>query len=1070
MSDAPATTLPPSSPRKSSLATTNNNTATASTTPATSSRPTSISSAPPSLSLSPRPLKHTPAHIERDITTKLARNVSPGLLARMKFLNQDKDANAKKDVDIGRIDEDEIRRLDAFHKRRSFGIERRGTAWSGVGPPPPGYAGAQSTPSTPQETPLIPQSTGESVPPLAMEPDTETESDHSSVVSTSDRLQPSESDADADDVLDMQKYRLPDITKTKSLSMPETVASTEVPSQPPTEPPSEAQTRPPTPPPKDPPKEAPQESQQPQEPQLPEPQPQPQDTFPDPSPPPAEPQEEVSVLDDNGIDIEAYFKRRHYPRANSIYTLSKASFSNQIQQLTSMKLPPTTIASEITSLPSSTLAGRALHKAANDIRLWMAKAADVLSGLDAEDDVEWAAAAGREGLAEVDAAVGKFEGLVTVYISAIEDLQARPDISALPNKDQTTLITQMEEIVANWANIKQTLKGIKNQVEIAMEWEELWNNVLGDIGAEIENLSRLVFEMEERRHRVISDSVAESAEKFDIAELETIVEETPRLQPNAQNKRFSMPPTLTVMSPISPIPQIEHENTRLLALFAKLQPLRASLDFLPMRLASFQGRAAKIFPSACDELTRRKHQLEEQEKKLEADADALREELGEDKWVHSFRQAGSKAVAMYDSCMKSVQRLTEAIEDHDEEKIGSRIATYKDKRDHYPPSMKRVLELIDIEMKHRSTVNGEILRIQQDVRQKFVDLESVIKDMDAILDEFTASRKLRDSVSTVLSSRTEASSAVGTPASSPASSIVMSRKGSEGMVTPAGKKSRQSSASTSKPAIRDNRRYSSVPLTTPNGPTISQLPWNRYGTAPPRAMSATPTRSETPKTERPAVKPRWNSSVNMRDTVVGHNFKPLTLTTPSPYRKPAESPRSLSRMSRESSLPVRSPLSQSSALSPPPAGRPASTTPRRPASTTPLQQSSRRPASTTPSQQAPRRPLASPMQSPSTTPSKGKIPMHSTPRSSTPASSRQAPIVEEEGDSNAIEESPIARRSVIQSRRTSMLPTTKQRTASSSSMTPSTPGRSSSRLGSVDGRSSRVSGRQSSMGERPTWK
>ena len=90
------------------------------------------------------------------------------------------------------------------------------------------------------------------------------------------------------------------------------------------------------------------------------------------------------MLDDNnGIDIESYFQKRHYPRAGSIYTLSKVSFTNQIQQLTSMKLPPTTIASEITALPTSVQAGRALHKAANDIRLWVSKTKDVLSGLDA---------------------------------------------------------------------------------------------------------------------------------------------------------------------------------------------------------------------------------------------------------------------------------------------------------------------------------------------------------------------------------------------------------------------------------------------------------------------------------------------------------------------------------------------------------------------------------------------------------------------------------------------------------------------------------------------------------------
>jgi hypothetical protein len=944
-------------------------------------------------------------------TTKLARNVSPGLLARMKFLQQANNDSTSKNVpaanSIGRIAEHKIKQLDDFHStKRTFSIERRGTAWSSG-------TGSQFG------TPLIPQLTGESVPALVMERDLE--SDISSVISTSDRVLPSESEADTDDVLDMQKYRLPDITKTKSLS--QTIAESDTT-------PVEDLTRPPTPPPKD--------------------------------TPPLQMEEEVSVLDgNNDMDVASYLARRHLHRANSIYTLSKASFTNQIQQLTSMKLPPTTIASEIIALPSSTLAGRALHSSANDIRLWMAKATEVLNGLDADDDVEWAAAAGREGLAEVDAAIGKFEGLVTVYITAIEDLQSRPDYTQLPLKDQTTLVTQMEEIVGNWTEIKRTLKGIKNQVEIAMEWEELWNTVLGEIGAEVETLSRLVFEMEERRHRVISDSVAESAEKFDIADLETIVEETPR-QNKMHNNRLSMPPTLTVMSPRSPIPQIEQENSRLLEIFAKLQPLRASLDFLPMRLASFEMRASTMFPSACDELMRRKDQLEKQEKNLEAEADALREELGEDKWVHSFRQAGSKAVAMYESCMKSIERLYQAIHDGDDEKLGSRISTYKDKRDHYPPSMKRVLELIDIEMKHRSTVNGEILRIQQDVRQKMSGLEEEIQQMDAVLDDVSASRKLRDSVSTVLSARTEASSAAETPGSSPASSVVMSRKGSDyGYVTSAGRKSRQSSTSTTKSSAPPNRRYSSLPV-VPGSTTRKSLSSTYLEPTIARTMASTPTRtsrSSTPATEQPTNKPRWNASTNMRDTIVGHHHKPVSAT---PLRS----------VSGQSSIPVRSPLGRSSMLSPPP---------------------SVRSATATPTKSSIRRPVASALQAPAT-PLKSPTFAHLSPSTGTPGSSRHVTIVEHDS-SLPTEESPIARRtarpaSAMNSRRTSLLPTPNPRTTSASNLaTPiSTPARTTSRLGDTeegrksragDGRSSRVggrqsslgvSGRQSSAGDRPAWR
>ncbi|KAF2240566.1 KAR9-domain-containing protein [Trematosphaeria pertusa] len=1018
--------------------------ASAPSTPASSTRPVlqQLQLAPPA---SPASLRTTaaaasstsPPRPERtalDSGRKLARNVSPGLLARMKFLNQNQDTSRNPaSSQIGRISESKIRELDDFHRDRTVRIERRGTAWSGT--------------ASQAATPLIPQLTGESVPALAMDhsPPPGFESDRSSFVSTSDKVLPS--DSEAGDTLgeDTQKYRLPDLTKTKSLS--QTIAESDTTTTTTTTTTPEL-ARPPTPPPKDTP-----------------------------------PAEEVSVLDaDNAIDVEAYFQRRHFSRANSIYTLSRASFTNQILQLTSIKLPPPeSLSSEISALPSSTAAGRALHSAANSIKLWMAKAAEVLNGLDAEDDVEWAAAAGREGLAEVDAAIGKFEGLVNVYITAIEDLQARPDIATLPTRDLTTLVTQMEDVVGSWSKIKQTLKGIKSQVEIAMEWEELWNIVLGEIGLEIENLSRHVFEMEERRHRAISDSVAESAEKFDIAELETIVEETPRQQARLQSNRFSMPPALSVMSPVSPIPQIEQENSRLLALFAKLQPLRASLDFLPMRLSSFHIRASNMFPSACDELMRRKDQLEKMEKKLEADADALREELGEDKWVHSFRQAGSKAIAMYDSLMKSIQRLRQAIDEGDDEKLSSRISTYKDKREHYPPSMKRVLELIDIEMKHRSTVNGEILRIQQDVRQKVSDLETETKEMDVLLEEVTSTRKLRDSVSTVLSARTEASlagSTLDTPNSSPASSIIISRKSSDhGTITPVGKKARQPSASSSKPSIPANRRYSSLPTATS---TVSRKPLtaSRLETVssanPPRAMTSTPTRSarsSTPGSDTASAKPRWNGSTNMRDTVVGHNFKPLTLTTPSPHRKVPPTPvRSLRSVSSHSAIPVRSPLARTTALSPPPGGRPSSTTPAQ--------------------QPKARRPLASPMQSPST-PARAKALTQSTPGSSvsvsTPASTRRVQIVEEDES----EESPIARRatrpsSAMNSRRSSMLPTPKQRTVSGSSIpSVATPGhRSSSRLGSIDegrksrsgmttygnGRTSQMGGRKSSLDEKSRWR
>jgi hypothetical protein len=133
-------------------------------------------------------------------------------------------------------------------------------------------------------------------------------------------------------------------------------------------------------------------------------------------------------------------------------------------------------------------------------------------------------------LAEVENAIVRFEELINVYVSAIEELQSRKDIADVSAEDLTRAVAQMESIVHEWAKIRATLQGVRAQVEIAMEWEELWNNVLGDIQGEMDELSRLVFEMEERRHKGIA--AAASGDSVDIGDLETIVEDTPTEHPD----------------------------------------------------------------------------------------------------------------------------------------------------------------------------------------------------------------------------------------------------------------------------------------------------------------------------------------------------------------------------------------------------------------------------------------------------------------------------------------------------------------------------------------------------------
>ena len=189
---------------------------------------------------------------------------------------------------------------------------------------------------------------------------------------------------------------------------------------------------------------------------------------------------------------DSYFNPFGRDRAASIYTLSRVSFASQLAQLTSLQLPDAeSLATRVAAIPTSRLAAKALTSAAEQIRSWISKAFEVLSGLDADDDVEWAAAGGREGLEDVDKAIARFDELINVYVTAIEGLQRREDIGETPTEELMLVVRQVESILGEWRRIKGTLKEVQGQVGVAIEWEELWNVVLGDIGMEMDILCRL---------------------------------------------------------------------------------------------------------------------------------------------------------------------------------------------------------------------------------------------------------------------------------------------------------------------------------------------------------------------------------------------------------------------------------------------------------------------------------------------------------------------------------------------------------------------------------------------------
>ena len=670
----------------------------------------------------------------------------------------------------------------------------------------------------------------------------------------------------------------------------------------------------------------------------------------DTPPPPLPPKDTGTFQSPN---LESYFKPLPPSRPASIYSVNRASLSQQLSQLTSINLPDAdSLASTVTSIPTATAAAKALSNAASQIKSWIKKAEEVLGGLDADDDVEWAGSGNREGLTDVEAAIKKFETLVVTYITSVEDARKRPDIHDVSKADMSVLLDTLDAVVTAWGEVNKSLKKVKRQVELAMEWEELWNTTLGEIGQEIEELGTLVFEMEEKRYKGVFDEGLDSrASALDINELETIVEEAPTDPKTNGLGRFDLPPAIPAHSPLaSPKLHNPQDDSSLLTLFARMQPLRASLDFLPMRLSSYESRANLIFPSACEELTTRRHTLEKKYKTLEEDAETLRRELGEDRWVIVFRTAARQAQKMCESVEKGIAKLLEALDSDSitstPNLVAKRLTDYEAKKNNYGPAIKKVISMIEKGVKDRLTVNGEVLRINADTRQMWSNLEKKLQDTDTALEESQTGRDqaLRDSISTIMSSEAAGlASAVDTPGTSPASSVALAPttegKGSVSSTPDLNhSRSRGSSVrSISSSRAPAGRRVVSQPanLNGSKRPPFIPPTLSRLSSASPspssRASSSTPTPGNrariaptTPSTSD--NRPRWSAGGHVDPKILEQRkFKPtayaLALKNSRPSAYSFRTPRSVSSTT-SSALPSPSPLGAGSfSAGGPPGGR-----------------------------------------------------------------------------------------------------------------------------------------------------
>jgi hypothetical protein len=313
-------------------------------------------------------------------------------------------------------------------------------------------------------------------------------------------------------------------------------------------------------------------------------------------------------------------RKTHLGRSDSLISLARAPFSVQLHRLTSLSLPsPDNLHTRILDAENPTESLGRLRNIATDVQKWINTANTVLSQLDADDDVEWAAR-GRDSLGKVENAAKRFGEIVEMFLDTATLLSARCDDTI--QVEIKELIAVMDEVTAGWSTVRDLLRGLKEQVALSTEWMEI-REILDDISSELDACANMVFELEESRHIGLETSTASSSasspsSSMELERLTSILEEN------------------TASSPANP------HQVALLRLSARIQPLRASLDFLKPRLASFSTRAEKTFPTALSEVVLRKSDLEKRWAQIERDFRGLGRELQEDEWIEVFRNVGKQ--------------------------------------------------------------------------------------------------------------------------------------------------------------------------------------------------------------------------------------------------------------------------------------------------------------------------------------------------------------------------------------------------------------------------------------------
>ncbi|KAA8897104.1 hypothetical protein TRICI_006780 [Trichomonascus ciferrii] len=384
--------------------------------------------------------------------------------------------------------------------------------------------------------------------------------------------------------------------------------------------------------------------------------------------------------------------------------MSRVPFTEQLNALTGVTLPV---------LGESERSVEDVDRAVDRVLEYFSIGRDVLSGLDAQDDVEWMFE-GREAILNVGKTIMKAGELMDQLMTVLEQTKEcnnNGSSDKQASKRYIPVIEKIERAITEWHKILELIQAIRNQVDIATEWKDLNDQILTEVEDEISHCYSIIFEIEENRH-------FPAVEKVDIDSLTTALNESP----------FIDQPRLPTLS------QVERTvNDKFIEVSTRLKPLQASLDFIPLRLEQYGAKADDVFPSSVKTLNAKHLTLRSNLDELVNEVKALQKELGEDRWSTIFKNTGVQASEMLDSYQENLDLINlekRKAKLHNRSVDVVKVERLATKNAHLSPAIDRILALLDRALRDHLTGNSEMYQLQANLHKRWKSL-TLVKDQNS---------------------------------------------------------------------------------------------------------------------------------------------------------------------------------------------------------------------------------------------------------------------------------------------------------------------------------------------------